>query len=72
MKLTQLALNEIKSNKRLRNRLALDLDKTSMTIFRWISNNDINLTREEALQIILEETGLQLPQVLDGLEEIRA
>lgn len=66
MKLTQKALAEIKQNKRLRNRLALDLDKTAMTIFRWVASNDSNLTRADALQIIREETGLQDHEILEG------
>lgn len=67
MKLSQLALLKVKSNKRLRNRIAFELDKTSMTIFRWIKENDANLTRADVLQMIREETGLKDAEILEDV-----
>jgi hypothetical protein len=40
MKLTSKAIQEIKASKRLRNRLALDMDISAGTLNRWIASND--------------------------------
>lgn len=67
MKLTNKAIAEIKTNRRLKNRLALDLEKSGYTVERWISENEDNgfLTTAKALQIIKEETGLTDDQILE-------
>lgn len=65
MRLTDKAIHEIKANKRLRNRLAFDLDKSAMTILRWVSTNDDNLTKAAALQVIREETGFTDEEILE-------
>lgn len=58
MELTEKALAEIKKSKRLRGRLALELDRTDFTIIRWVESKNDNLTKASALKIIREETGL--------------
>lgn len=68
MKLTNKALQEIKASKRLKNRLALDLDISPSTLNRWIADNDDNLTKAAALQIIREETGLSDSEILEETE----
>lgn len=65
MRLTDKAIQEIRSNKRLRNRLAFDLDKSAMTIMRWVAANDDNLTKAAALQVIREETGFSDEEILE-------
>lgn len=66
MKLSNRAIEVIKGNKRLRNRLALDLDKHFSTIDRWIDANEPNgdLTTYAALEIIREEGGLLDEEIL--------
>lgn len=72
MKLTKKALEEIRTNKRLRALLALTLDKSDFTIQRYITTNDDTLTKAAALQVIREETGLSDDQILEDAEAIRA
>jgi hypothetical protein len=68
MKLTQKAIDALKSNKRARARLQLDMNKSEFTINRWIAENDDNglLTTATALMIINEETGLDNSEVLEN------
>jgi hypothetical protein len=65
MKLTQIAIDALKGNKRARARLQLDMDKSEFTINRWIAENDDNLTKAAALKVIREETGLSDNQILE-------
>jgi transposase len=67
MKLTQKAIDDLKSNKRARARLQLDFDKSEYTINRWINENEDNgfLTTAQALKIIQEETELTSEQILE-------
>lgn len=67
MKLTNKATEAIKGSKRLRNRLALDLDKHYQTIDRWIDSNEPNgpLTSYLALEIIRTESGLLDQEILE-------
>lgn len=65
MKLTQIAIDQIKSNKRLRALLALALDKSDFTIQRYITTNDDSLTKAAAMQVIREETGLDDFEILE-------
>lgn len=49
---------------RIRNRLALEMDKSTSTIERWLTDNDEMLTTALAVKIISEETGLSANQIL--------
>lgn len=71
MKISDKGIEVIKGNKRLRNRLALEMDKSQETVERWYRMNPDNgdLTTAKALQIIREETGLTDDQILDESEE---
>lgn len=71
MKLTQKAIDALKSNKRARARLQLDMDKSEYTVNRWISENDHNgsLTTAAALKVIREETGLDDGEILEEVSE---
>ncbi len=60
-RITKEVLKKVNASKKIRNRLAFQLDKESSTIKRWISTNDIKLTGALALNIISEE--LQIPQI---------
>lgn len=74
MKLTKNAISAIKSNKRVRARLQLELDKSEFTIARYLINNEDNglLTTVAALSIIRQETGLTDSQILETKKERNA
>lgn len=63
--LTKNSIEQIKKNKRCRNRLAYELDINPRTLETWISKNDIMLTTDLALKIIREETGLRKSEILE-------
>lgn len=70
MKITTTAIAAMKKNLRLRNRLALEMDKSAQTIERWIDVNESNgdLTTIKAIQVIREETGLADTEILEETE----
>ena len=70
MKLKQAAIDRIKVNTRIKNLLALALDRSVYTVTRWIEDNDDNLTKAAALKIIREETGLSDEDILEMESEI--
>lgn len=75
MRLSQTAINKIKSNNQVKARLISNFDKSPFTIERWISDNERNgqLTTASALQIISDETGLNDDQILEREpDEVRA
>lgn len=65
MGLTQIALDKIKANQRLRNRLAYVLDISSQSMYRHLKDNNILLTTAIALKVITEETGMPMDEILD-------
>lgn len=72
MKLSKAAIEAIQNKERLRlrNRLSLELDVHSATVERWAreNNDDSDLTKATALQIISDETGLTQSEIL--VEEV--
>ena len=70
MKLTTKAIDLIKASTRLKNRLALELEVSGYSVERWIkeNNDNDNLTKAQALEIIGEETGLNQSEILDRNE----
>lgn len=56
---------------RTRNRLAVELDCSVVTVDRWIKNNGDNndLTKAAALEVIREETGLTDFEILEEINE---
>lgn len=67
MKLRETIRREVKSNQRLKARLALVFGKSVFTIERWISENEANgdLTKAAALDIIREELDLTDGEILE-------
>lgn len=65
MKLTKKAIEAITT--KARNRLALELDCSAYTVGRWITENENNsdLTKAKAVEIISEETGLSVEEILE-------
>lgn len=66
MKLSEAAVVAIKENMKLRNRLTFILDCHPDTLTRWVRENeeDGNLTKVTAIQIIHEESGLAQSEIL--------
>lgn len=67
MKISKLALLAMNGSRTCKKRLAEELDVTENSIWRWISENEENgdLTKAKALQVIGEETGLSNDQILE-------
>lgn len=69
MRLTKKAISKLKSREglSLRNRLAFELEKSPVTIGRWIDDNANNggLTTKKALEIIESATNLTEAQILE-------
>jgi transcriptional antiterminator len=65
MRLTKKALSKIKSPQS-RMRIALALGVSDRTIERYIKDNDDELTKAAALNIIKEITGLSENQILEN------
>lgn len=65
MRLTKKALEAIINNKRIRPHMTLALKCSVDTLFRYLSNNDDNLTKAAALEVIERETGLTREEILE-------
>lgn len=64
MKLTKKALKAIKS-KHLYPYLAIALNVSTNAIYRYVRNNDDDLTKAAALKVIREHTGFEDSQILE-------
>jgi hypothetical protein len=64
MKLSRKAITHM--TVKLQNRLATELERSGYTIGRWIRDNEANgpLTKQMALDIIAEESGLNKNEIL--------
>lgn len=69
MRIKTKVLEKIDGNKSIVSRLCLELNKAYPTIRKWINENDDNLTKAAALQIIREELNLTDDQILDRQKE---
>lgn len=65
MKLKATVLQALRNHKMAKNRLALELNKSSYTIERWIKENDDNLTKAAVMAILREELGLTDTEILE-------
>lgn len=69
MRLTKLAIMALRgAGKRSRQVIAEALNVAESTVYRWISDNDENLTKAAALEVIRKETGLSDDQILEREE----
>lgn len=71
MKLSQVALERIRDrkNKKVKIYLALALDKSVQSIYRYIEDNSDDLTKAAALAVIRKETGLSDQEILEEENE---
>jgi len=65
MVLKATVLATLRNHKHAKNRLALELNKSSYTIEKWIRDNDDSLTKAAAMKIIREELGLTDSEILE-------
>jgi hypothetical protein len=74
MRLKKTIQEKIKRNVQVKNRLALAFVKSGYTIERWIDENEENgdLTKAMAVQIISEELEVNDSEVLEETESVRA
>lgn len=70
MKLKESCIQLIKQSKRIKNRLAFDLDIAPDSLRRWLRDNAPNgpLTTVKAISIIKAETGLETSAILEEQE----
>lgn len=71
MRISKLALLAIKGMRAEGiGKLATALNTSDKTIYRYIKNNDDNLTKAAALAVIREETGMDDSQILEEEKEV--
>lgn len=72
MKLSKIAMLALKgSDKGIKERIAEALGVSLNTVWKWIRDNENNgdLTKVTAVQIISEETGIPVDQILEEVNE---
>jgi hypothetical protein len=66
MKLTSIAIEAIiKHSSSIKSKLAIALKCSEGSINRYIRENDDNLTKAAALEVICKETGLKREEILE-------
>lgn len=68
MRISLKAIDRIKPDTRIKTMLALALNRSVYTITKWIDENDDNLTKAAALEVIRKETGLTDSEILETVE----
>jgi hypothetical protein len=69
MKLTNIALLALKgSDREVRQKIAAAIGVSESAVYKFIQNNDDNLTKAASLKIIRELTGLSDADILDSTE----
>lgn len=69
MKLTNIVILAIRGHKSIKDTLASALGVSKATVYRWIQDNDENLTKAAALEIIRFELGLTDSEILERESE---
>lgn len=72
MKLKKIVLMAVKGDRTIRRRLKEVLGISEPTLYRILSENDDDLTKAAAMQVIREETGLSDSEILEAEESIEA
>lgn len=65
MKLTKAAILAIRGGSGIKKKIAKALGVSVPTIYRWLSDNDDNLTKSASLEVIRKETGLPDSEIID-------
>jgi hypothetical protein len=69
MALTKKALQAI-NNPKTRIKLAIALEVAEQTIFLYIKRNSDNLTKVKAIEVIQQETGLKIDEILEKADNL--
>lgn len=69
MKLSKIALLAIRGGVDIRRKIAEALKVSEQSVYRWVAENDDNLTKAAALVIIKQETGLTDQEILEEEKE---
>jgi transposase len=72
MKLSKVAILAIRGHKDMKKQIAKATGASEPTVYRWLADNDDNLTKAVVLEIIRKETGLPDDQILVSEEEEKA
>jgi hypothetical protein len=72
MKLSQIALQKILDSKSLPKKLQAVLDVSRVTMWKYLKDNDENLTKAAVIKILREETGLSDSEILEESEPVKA
>lgn len=65
MKLTKITLLALRGSQEAREAIRLVTGVNKATVWRWINDNDDNLTKAAVLKVIREELGLSDEEILD-------
>lgn len=72
MKLSKIAILALKGcGKSVYEKIAEAIDCNLLSVYRYIANNDDNLTKAASLKIIREETGLTDQEILEEETEVK-
>lgn len=71
MRLTHIAILAIRGSRGIVREIAEKCDTTPSTVYKWIRDNNDNLTKAAALAVIKEVTGLEDSQILEAEEVSR-
>lgn len=66
MQLSHIAILAIRGHKTIKGMLSEELGVSPSSIYKWIQDNDDNLTKAAAMAVIKRETGLTEDQILEG------
>lgn len=69
MALTKKALQAI-NNPKTRIKLAIALEVAEQTIFLYIKRNSDNLTKVKSIEVIQQETGLKIDEILEKADNL--
>lgn len=64
MILSKKAIDWLNENRITRTKIAIALEAHPVTVDRWVSTNNSNLTKYDALNVINEDSGLSFSELL--------
>ena len=63
-------MSEAINNPKTRIKLAIALEVAEQTIFLYIKRNSDNLTKAKAIEVIQEQTGLKIDEILEKADNL--
>lgn len=71
MILSKKAIEWLTNNRKTRTRIAITLEAHPATVDRWVSQNNKNLTKADALNVIQQDSGMNYGELLINEEPPR-